>query len=269
MSTVMKETKKCITEVLGGLNVDVALIGSGLGRDLDIFVVNNENTDSNYLSTKPFLDRLKSLKSALGCDIIVKNQHYHLMEQDNKRPVHLLFYPSYRHLHIWELPSFISCVYDKGDFIIGCNRKLRSTYEKYRSRTTQLHFDIFTYNLYNFVELAVTNLIYLKIGSNIFSERAFFDNLIYVYRYTLREFLISELDEISPVPFWEWEELLDFMQKKQSFGYLYKLLKLKERVPVNISKKEIILLFLEYLKFCDVGLSGVNQLKIGKILEKI
>jgi hypothetical protein len=264
----MKETKKCITEALEGLKVDVALIGS-LDRDLDIFVVNNENTNSNYLSTKPFLERLQYLKSELDCDIIVKNQHQYLIKKAKKRLVHLLFYPSYKHLHIWELPSFISCVYEKGDFLIGHNRKLRTAYKNYRSRTKQLHFDIFTYNLYKYIDLAVTNLIYLTIGSSIFSERAYFDNLIFIYRYTLREFLMSELNETSPVPFWEWEELLEFIQKKESFGSLYKLLKLKERVQVNISNKGIVLLFLEYLKFCDVGLSDINQLNIGKIIEKI
>jgi hypothetical protein len=268
MARFSQNIKTQIKHAFGNLNVDAALIGSGSDRDLDIFIVNNSNTYSNYLSTKPFLDMLPNLKKNLNCEIIVKYDHYHRVKKGKKKLVHLLFYPSCKHLRIWELPAFISGIHDRGEFFIGNNKSLISSYKKYRSRKLDLDFDILTYHIYRLVDVAITNLVYLTSSSSIFAMEEYIENLIYIYRYTLREFLISELKESSRINFWEWDELVNFTRKKPILEPLYHLFSLKNAKSARLLNEDIRLLFIEYLKFCDTGLSGIRDLKINDILKR-
>lgn len=267
MDRFPRKIKNRISEVFDGLPADVALIGSGSDTDLDIFVAINSFAD-NYHSVKSVIDRLPLLLSKLDCDIFVKHEHLCFVPKRGRRLVHLLFYPSYKHLQIWELPSFLACVYKRGEFCIGDSTRLAGYYKDFRSRKFSHNYDILTYHTYVLMDLAVTSLLYLTVNSEIFPSSRYFDDLIYVFRYSLREFLLSQVEEASEIVFWEWDELLEYIDNKQEMKGLGSLLRLKEEKPQSLSKDELIHLFLEYLRFCDMGLSGVGQLNILNILQR-
>ena len=141
-------------------------------------------------------------------------------------------------------------------------------YKEYRLKRLHFTFDVLRFHIISYVDLAITNLIYLTVGSNIFSFKGYLENLIYVYRYSLREFLVSELSRDSKITFWEWNELLEYVEKRSDLKSLARLFNLKEELS-SICQEDLRLLFLEYLKFCDLGLSGIGSLEIDDILFKI
>ena len=256
-----------VLRALGGLRADVALIGSGSEKDLDLLVISQEAEKGNYSNTVPFVGRLPRLQNELGCEIIVKHEHLNLVQPRNKPVCHLLFYPTYEHLRIWELPAFLSCVYERGHFCIGNRLKLATYYKEYRSERLDFTFDVLRFHIISYVDLAITNLIYLTVGSNIFSKKGYLENLIYVYRYSLREFLVSELGKDAEITVWEWNEILEHVEQRSDLKSLARLFRLKGKGTESICQDDLRLLFLEYLKFCDLGISGVAELRIDEILN--
>lgn len=264
------KTKNIIRDNLLGLSIDLAIIGSQSHKDLDVFIVNNQKQGlSNFDDTLSFLDRLNQLVKELDCEIIVKHEHRSWVNE-NKRLIHLLFYPSYDHLEVWELPSFIACTYSNGNFLIGNNERLGELYIKYRKRDFSPAFDIETYHLLVYMDLAVTNLIYLTLDSNIFSKSVFFENLQYVFRYTLRELFVSKLSNSDSIYFWEKHELIEYIESEfQEFIPVARLLRhdINSNSIKYISLKQIKSLFLEYLKLCDSRLEISDDLLITEILD--
>lgn len=259
-----------IQDSFRGLNVDLAIIGSQSQKDLDIFVVNNQSLSlSNISDTLSFLDRLSSFVKTVNCEIIVKHEHRSWVNTSGPL-VHLLFYPSYDHLEVWELPSFISCAYSDGDFLIGDNTSLRKQYVKYRKRLVNSDFDLETYHLLIFMDLAITSLVYLTVNSNIFTKSVYMENLQYVFRYTLRELFISKLGTEGKITFWEKDELIEYIYSEfPEFSPIAKLLQYDVNSPLmkHVSKKQIKSLFIEYLKLCDLRLAVGNNLRINDLIE--
>ena len=262
--------KSTIKDSFRGLNVDLAILGSQSQKDLDVFVVNNQTLSlCNFHDTLSFLDRLNDFVKMLDCEIIVKHEHRSWVNK-NRKLVHLLFYPSYNHLEVWELPSFIACAYSNGDFFIGDNSRLRKLYLRYRNREYSSEFDIETYHLLVYMDLAITNLVYLTLNSNIFTKSVYFENLQYVFRYSLRELFVSALSNKEKITFWEKAELIEYIETEfPEFTPIARILQYNVNSPFirRISKKQIKSLFVEYLKLCDSRLAIGNNLLINDILE--
>lgn len=262
-----ERTYTIIKDCFKDLNIDLALIGAQSSKDLDLFIVNRENNFlSNLNDTQLFLERLRILSDKINYEVIVKHEHRSWV--NTGKVLHLLFYPSYNHLEAWELPSFIACTYKKGRYLIGNNERLKPLYTQYLDRKQFKTFDLETYHLLVFMDLAITNLIYLTIESNIFTKSVYFENLQYVFRYSLRELFISALSNDEQITFWEKNDLIDYIEQDYpQFKAIAEILKQNVNSPhiQNISTDQIKLLFVEYLKLCDSRLSTILTIQSNSI----
>lgn len=261
MSRFSPQIKSIVKEVFAGLDGDVALIGSNSYKDLDLFVVNKVKDFCS--GTKLFLELIPSLQRKLECDFIVKNEHHNFLKSD-KRIVHLLYYPSYEHLQIWELPFFVLCVRKTGEFCVGDNAEIAKI-DSFRWKSTPFDCNILKYHLYSYTDIAISSLIYLASNSTLFSYKAYLNNLIYVYRYSLREHLISEKMTSED---WEFNDLFAFAENKPELAVLLNILKLKDTCEKQLSRDDFKLLFLEYLKFTTIDLSEIYRLDIERVLSR-
>lgn len=263
-----EDLKNLIVTSLNGLKIDAALIGSRSPKDLDLFIVNNQSHGlSNYHDTVSFLSKLNELRQNLDCTIIVKHEHRRWVEE-HRSLLHLLFYPSYAHLGVWELPSFMANVYEMGEFIIGNNKRLHETYKNYRSRRLESPLNIETFHILSYIDVAITNLIYLTIDSNIYSKSVYWENLQYVFRFTIGELFVSRLSPSSKIDFWGKQSLINYIATEfPEFLPVTKILSLAKKDLKGITKKQIRLLFIEYLKLCDGGLSIGGNLEIEQMLK--
>lgn len=247
-------------------NVTAAIIGSKSNNDLDMFILNNNESTVDVGETINFLDRLHVFHSETSCEFKAKHEHRNWLKKE-KQIIHLLFYPTLSHLLCWELPSYIACVYQRGEFFLGDKSILRRIYEDYRLRHYEPKFDILTYQLLTYMDVTVTNLVYLSTNSDIYNMKGYWENLQYVYRYTLRELLVSELKIDEDIVFWEKKELIqyivEFFPKFKSIGYL-----LNNDISrfEGITKNKIKTLFIEHLKLCKRKLSGFDISIINQII---
>ncbi len=248
------------------LNVTSAIIGSRFNNDLDIFILNNCESIINIDETISFLNKLHIFHSETSCELKAKHEHKNWLNK-KKQIIHLLFYPTFAHLLCWELPSYIACVYQRGEFFLGDKTILRRTYEDYRSRHFDPMFDILTYQLLTYMDVTITNLVYLSINSNIYNIKAYWENLQYIYRYTLRELFVCELKKEDDIKFWEKYELIqyiyDFFPK---FTTIARLLNNDVSRFEGITKNKIKTLFIEHLRLCKRKLSGFDTSTINQII---
>lgn len=257
------QTYTIIRDCFKDLNIDLALIGAQSSKDLDLFVVNRKSSSlSNLHDTLSFLDRLRILSDKINYEIIVKHEHRSWV--NTNKVLHLLFYPSYDHLEAWEVPSFIACTYSKGKYLIGNNEGLQPIYARYRNREPFKTFKLEKYHLLVYMDLAITNLIYLTIESHIFTKSVYFENLQYVFRYSLRELFVSTLAKDEQITFWEKCDLINYIENYYpQFNAIAEIL--KENVNAthiqNISTDQIKSLFIKYLELCDSCLSGVFDIQ--------
>ena len=260
------ELKEIATKHFSKLNISAAIIGSKSNKDLDLFILNNDKNSIGISNTVQFLDQLQLFQSETACEIMVKHEHRNWLNED-KRLVHLLFYPTLSHLMCWELPSFISCVYQRGEFFLGDKNVLKEIYSNYRLRDVKQEFDILTYQLLIYMDLTITSLVYLYANSNIYSVKTYWENLQYVYRYTLRELFVSKLEIDEGIVFWEKQELIqyinEFYPKYKSIAHLLNsdVSEFKAMTESNIKT-----LFIEHLRLCKKKLTDFDMSNIDQII---
>lgn len=264
-----KRTYEIIRDCFEGLKIDLALIGAQSSKDLDLVVVNKNTCGlSNIRDTISFLDRLRLLLEKTNFEIIVKHEHRNWVKPD--RVLHLLFYPSYDHLEAWEVPAFIACTYSKGKYLVGSNKRLQALYTRYRNKESFKTFDLEKYHLLAYMDVAVTNLIYLSAGSHIYNKSTYMENLQYVFRYSLREMFVSTLANDQRIDFWEKCDLISYIENNYpQFNAIAEILKQDVNAShiENISTEQFKFLFIEYLKLCDSGLSAVLDFQTQSIFR--
>lgn len=240
---------------------DIALLGSYSAKDNDLFIANRYGEYNRcFETTSTFLPLLVQLKQHLDCEIIVKHEHRRWI-LSGKPILHVLFYPSYHHLQIWELPSFIAYLYDRGWFILGDRHYLKQSYERYRSRAMTLSHEVTKYQLIKYCDLAITNILYLSVDSDLFTKGVYTENLLYTIRFVLTELLVTECTAVEAIDFWDWDELLPYLRRRfPDCGVLYRFLLDCQIGDMDLSSAQIKEMFLRCLRLCDRGLSELQYL---------
>lgn len=252
------DIQNALRSILGDEELDAAVLGSRSHKDFDLFIAHKHaGPNQSFEVTRAFLPLTMRIQQELDYEIIIKHEHRHWVSSG--RPIlHLLFYPSYIHLAIWELPSFLAYVHDRGQFFLGSKYRLEPSYKQYRLRAKTASLDITQYQLIKYADLAIVNLLYLTIASDIFTKDAYKQNLLYAIRFTLTELLVADCSTDSPIDFWDWEELLPYVKEKYpAHVRLHQFLYDFRTTTIDPSNEQLIHLFLQYLRLCDGGLNSL------------
>lgn len=186
-------------------DLDIAILNRNQTKDIDLFIAYHNNNGILQI-TQSVIQTLKLIQRKLRCQFFVKKDHLGLL--NSKRPkIHLLFYPSYEFLSNAELPSFLSFVYTDAQFVRGSNFKLKRYHKHYSERKVPRK-SIFDLQLFSYLDLALTNLLYLSLNPKFYHKSTLFLNLIYVYRFTIAEMIIEASNPKSLKSFWHWDNFI-------------------------------------------------------------
>ncbi len=206
----MPSAHQIAEELFADLGFEVAILGSEEAKDLDLLVL-APSTDPEDLPsmTRRFLPLVPRLNDAFQLPIFVRQDHRALIPDDRKA-LHLLFYPTVFHLRSWEPQSFIAYVCERGRFVTGSSRCLSTFARKYRARRAdRTTTDITQAHLTKYAELVVDSLVYVVSPEPRLPSCKLYDNFSYALRFALTEILISELPMSAKVEFWEWPGLVE------------------------------------------------------------
>lgn len=269
MDIITNHIKENITSLFNRDAYDIAIIGSSSDKDCDIFVLNKAGKpDESYNNILDFIPIFTRLIQPLEAQVITKHEHRKMVITD-KPIIHLLYYPSIQQLTIWELPSFIACVYDRGQFISGNRHVLKLFYDRYRSRTATKSYEITRYQLMKYCDLVVSSILYLAFNSNLFGKEIYVENLLYTLRFILTELLISEYPSDNPVEFWDWKELLAYLQiQHPEYEAMRNFLQAMRVHGGNLSLTQISEMFLQCLRLCDYGLEAIRLMNFPNVLQE-
>jgi len=248
--------------VLENERLDVALLGSNGLKDMDILIVNRDGSlCSSYEMVSRFL-RVGLLLFAQDKSLILRHEHRAFVKKDLPI-IHLLYYPSYIHLLNSELPSFVANVHDKGRFLLGTRTHLSREYQNYRKREPIIIGSQFEYQLLRYTDMAIMNLLYLFYNVTMFSRDVYFENLLYLLRFSISEILISLLRPEDKITFWDRDELfLLLLNQFPQYPKTAKLIGTSYPYPKVPSSEQLKQLFLSLLEATDATLKAMPNLDI-------
>lgn len=180
--------------VLSSAGMDVALIGSLRGKDLDVVVVGQgEGAQCAVQNLHTFISLAAD---SIGCieqrTIITKQDHCGYVPT-NVPVLHLLFYPTIRHLSFWELPSFTANLYETGRFLAGGRERYADLAERYRKNQEQIRASCPEVHLRAYGATATSGAVYLSELPTLIPKRLITRLFWYALRFTLVELLRDHL----------------------------------------------------------------------------
>jgi len=233
--------------------LDAAVLGARSEKDLDVFIVARER-GSVATIVRDFTSRIGRLAEMLDYDIIVK--HDHRGWTTGKRPVlHLMFYPSYEHAISCELPSLLTYIYDRGEYLAGDHSALSSIARCFRHDHVKT-CDARTIHMHRYAEIAITSLIYLETRSHIYSNATLSDNLLYVLRFAVTQALLERISPNDRVNFWDWPDLIAYLGTVGAEEWLIRLFRDRDRQKPRDEMRRL------FVTACDVTERGIEALRL-------
>ena len=224
-----------------------AIIGSMSENETDLLLVGSEEI--------PLRQKLQSLSRLLEelvneGSVIVKHEHRKYCHSD--RIIHVLFYPSKRHLVEWELPSFVAYVNDRAIWISRSPVGLAFEYRNYRLREINApRRSIIDIQFLSYQELACTYMIYAIAETNFVTTETLIENLLYVARFSITEYFVNQLDPDEPIEFWDWTEFLSYLSSIEEFRVLTELFKQLRNSELSLSRFYLSKMYIEFIVFLE------------------
>jgi len=168
-------------------NYSIILLGSRIGNEIDVVFIDNK--DSLFLSPKRIINFSELMKKHLEYKLFHTDHHRYFVDCEYPY-IHLVYYPSIDLLRAWELPSFLTSIYESGNFIRGNNQILHQDYLSYFSEdfgTNSLLPNRRLISVLQYTNIAATYFLYS--GGNFIPKKEILNKLCYAGRYMLHEYL--------------------------------------------------------------------------------
>lgn len=263
-------TGATISDLLRVSSLHAAFLGSGGPKDLDLCLIDPVHDGrQSFESVSSFLPILRELRRRWAGSFIVRHEHRGLAVRGQPL-LHLLYYPSYQHLARWEPPSFLAYLHDRGRFINGSNINLQAAYSDYRCRHHFRPGTLTADQLYHYSELAVSSIVYLVAEPGLFPPVVFHENLLYVLRFGVTELLTDVLDPHAPIAFWDWDELIAFLEAQDPKpSRLLSQLATREKSGNSVSCEALVEGFLRCLRLFDRCLLEDPPRTVRQLLRRL
>jgi|GEM_PF-3307913 len=196
----------------GDLGFNVIDIGNDNGKDFDLVIIGNGESVSDALENLKHFSKIarKYLNGSTFPSVVLKLDHYGHVSSD-ERPLHLLFYPTITHLRFWELPSFITYVYQYGSPFFGSLESLESDSNEYiQGNMLNSSFDSRRFHLRKYGSIACSVSLY-TCGIKAVVPRRFISIL---FRYATRYIILEILREDNIDPPFTIPQQLKLLEKK-------------------------------------------------------
>ncbi|HEY6457803.1 MAG TPA: hypothetical protein VIY90_21215 [Steroidobacteraceae bacterium] len=188
----------------------IADFGSGTSYERDIFILDVGTTfEAIEHSMNEYVERLTVSEVLQRAKVISRHEHRSL-GNTNEPTLHLLFYPSLRHLVAWELPSFLCCIAMTSTFRRGTRALLEKYVNGYSHRTMQRSSaSLYEHQQLAYDGIANSSLLYAVQTAPVYPRACITEELGYVTRFSLAEYFQEmKLLQLNAVA-WSWEAIIE------------------------------------------------------------
>ena len=206
-----EKVKSAIQSGFSNLQFNVALIGSGFGKDVDLVIIPKESSSTILEDVDLLIKCLKAVMDEIEVAFFIKHSERFLIHE-SITSIHLLYYPNFRSFYNNEMLSLVASTYKDGRFIYGDNEKLKNGYDLYR-KNELFHTKTSVKQIDFFVKSSIDSILYLEFTPFFFPLSAFAENLIYTLRFLLSELFFRGQYSNEMAESWNWQNFLSLLAR--------------------------------------------------------